>query len=157
MADAGVAPILSRLFRTLCVTVCAALVAVLSLHGIQESRHQIAHASDWPAAAIEHENHGEIVDVDHGSPHVHFAPDAPADDPLNQADSDDDEGNAERPVGHHHHSGGDTHTAIPVLDRDLTSFMGMDAVLLQPAVDGARPAHDGDGPDYPPKRTRTVI
>lgn len=33
----------------------------------------------------------------------------------------------------------------------------MNAVLIQPAGDGARPAHDGDGPEYPPRRTRTII
>ncbi|CAN5390017.1 hypothetical protein BH09PSE1_BH09PSE1_02030 [soil metagenome] len=148
---------MSRLFRTLCVSLCAALVAVLSLHGVQEGRHQIAHASDWPAVMIEHNDHAEIVDVDHGSPHIHVARDAPAENPLDQAEGADRDGDAGRPASHHHHSSGDNHTAIPLLNRDLSPLVGMNAMLLQPAVDGARPAHDNDGPEYPPRRTRTII
>lgn len=148
---------MSSLFRTLCVSLCAALLAVLSLHGVQEGRHQIAHASDWPAVSIHHDDHAEVVDVDHGSLHVHVAPDAPADDPLDQAENTNGDGDAGRPASHHHHSSGDTHTAIPVLDGDLSALVAMNAMLLQPAVDGARPAHDNDGPEYPPRRTRTII
>ena len=148
---------MSRLFRTLCVSLCAALVAVLSLHGVEDGRHQIAHVSDWPAVAIDHHDHVEISDVDHGALHIHVAPGAPADDPLAQADSSNGDGDAGRPTSHHHHSSGDNHTAIPVLDRDLNPLIAINAALLQPAVDGARPAHDGDGPDYPPTRTRTII
>ncbi len=148
---------MSRLFRTICVSLCAALVATLSLHGVQEGRHQIAHASDWPAVAIGHGDHAEIADVDHGSLHVHIAPDAPAEDPLDQAEDGEDEGEAGRPASHHHHTSGDSHTAIPILNRDLSPLVAMNAVLIQPAGDGARPAHDGDGPEYPPKRTRTII
>ena len=77
--------------------------------------------------------------------------------PLAQADSSNGDGDAGRPTSHHHHSSGDNHTAIPVLDRDLNPLIAINAALLQPAVDGARPAHDGDGPEYPPKRTRTII
>ena len=148
---------MSRLFRTLCVSLCAALVAVLSLHGIEEGRHQIAHVSDWPAVGIDHNDYVEIADVDHGALHIHVAPGAPADDPLDQAEGSDGDGDAGRPASHHHHSSGDNHTAIPVLDRDLNPLVAINAALLQPAVDGARPAHDGDGPEYPPKRTRTII
>ena len=147
---------MSRLLRTLCVSLCAALVAVLSLHGVQEGRHQIAHASDWPAVAIDHEDHAEVVDVDHGSLHVHVAPHAPADDPLDQADAMEADGDAGRPASHHHHSSGDNHTAIPVIDRELSLPVPTNAMLLQPAVGGARPDHDGDGPEYPPRRTRTI-
>ena len=147
---------MSRPFRTLCVSLCAALVAVLSLHGVQEGRHQLAHASDWPAVAIDHDDHADVVDVDHGSLHVHVAPDAPVDDSLDQAENTESDGDAGRPAGHHHHSGGDSHTAIPVLNRGLSPLVARNAVLLQPAADGARPAHGDDGPEYPPRRTRTI-
>ena len=157
MAEAGVCLALPRLFRTLCVSLCAALVAVLSLHGVQEGRHEIAHASDWPAVAIAHDDHGAVVDVDHGSLHVHVAPDAPAADSMDEAENTDGEGDAGRPASHHHHSSGDNHTAIPVLDRDVSPRVAVNALLLQPAVDGARPGHDGDGPEYPPRRLRTII
>lgn len=146
-----------RLFRTLCVSLCVALVAALSLHGVQEGQHQLAHASEWPVVAIHHDDHADVVDVDHGSLHVHVAPDTPVDDPLDQTENTDGDGDAGHPAGHHHHSGGDTHTAIPVLDRGLSPLVAMSALLLQPAVDGARPDHDGDGPEYPPRRTRTII
>ena len=148
---------MSRLFRTLCVSLCAAVVATLSLHGVQEGRHQIAHASDWPAVAIGHDDHEEIVDVDHGSLHVHIAPDAPADDPLDRAEDPDNDGDAARPTSHHHHTSGDSHTPIPIVNRDLSPPVALNAVLIQPAVGSARPTHEGDGPEYPPRRTRTII
>ncbi len=149
-------PTLPRLFRALCISLCVALVATLSLHGVQEGRHQIAHASNWPAVAIDHGAHAEVVDVDHGSAHIHVAPDASAEDPLDQAENTDGEGENGHPAGHHHTSG-DNHTAIPVIDRGLSPLVSMDASLLQPAGDDARPAHDDDGPEYPPRRTRTII
>ncbi len=148
---------MSRLFRTLCVSLCAALVAVLSLHGVQDSRHQIAHAADWPAMAIGHEDHAETVDIEHGSPHVQVAPEATSYDPLDQAEKIEGDGGGGRPASHHHHSGSDAHTAIPILGRDLTPLVASDAVLFKPAVDDARPAHDNDGPEYPPRRMRTII
>ena len=74
-----------------------------------------------------------------------------------EAEDGEDEGEAGRPASHHHHTSGDSHTAIPILNRDLSPLVAMNAVLIQPAGDGARPAHDGDGPEYPPRRTRTII
>lgn len=146
---------MSRLFRTLGVSLCAALLAVLSLHGIQEGRHQLGHTLDWPAVSIDTGHHADAVDIDHGALHVHVAPEASGSG-LDLDENTDNDGNAGRPTGHHHSSGGD-HTAIPATGRDLSLLVAGRAVLLQPALDGAMPAHDADGPEYPPKRTRTVI
>ena len=145
---------MSRLFRTLCVSFCAALLAVLSLHGIEEGLHQLGHTSDWPAVSIDQRDRA-VVDVDHGALHVHVAPAAPGGD-LDLAENTDNDADPERPTGHHH-AGSDNHTAIPATGRDLSLLVARRAALLQPALDGTTPVHDSDGPDYPPKRTRTVI
>ncbi|WGM47190.1 hypothetical protein KOAAANKH_02065 [Brevundimonas sp. NIBR10] len=146
-----------RLFRTLCVSLCAALVAVLCLHGVQDGQHQIAHASDWQTAAITEGDHAEGVMSDHGSHVIDVYLEAPVDDALDQTENTDGDGNAGRPSNHHHHSGGDNHTAIPVLGRDVSPLIATSAMVLQPAVDGARPGRTGDGPEYPPKRLQTII
>ena len=52
---------MSRLFRTLCVSFCAALMAVTSLYGASQTGHRIAHASDWPPIA----SPGSGFDADH--------------------------------------------------------------------------------------------
>ncbi len=139
---------MSRLFRTLCVSLFVALVAVLSLHGVQDGQHQLAHAAEWPTASAAHD--------DHDRDPAQITTDTIV-DRIDQAESNDDDGGAGRPTGHHHHGGGDTHTAIPALGRDFAPLVAANALLIQPAVDGSRPGRTEDGPEHPPKRMRTIL
>ena len=149
-------------FRTLCACLCTALVVVLSLYGVQESRHRLAHAADGPTSASTDTLHAHD-DVDlHEASYTADAPDGsdtPGDDRLanGAADGTDDDGSTGRPAGHHHHSGGDSHTAMPAFGRSIDFMHPSRAVMLKPAGDALLPSQTGDGPEYPPKQTRTVI
>lgn len=129
--------------RHFCIGLCVALLAAINLHGVSQSQHDLAHASDWPAIALV-----EAGD-DHHAAHVHVAPD--------EIPRSDTEGDAPIPVGHHHHGGGDIQAALPALGRLLTETASAASVLGRPRPDQARSSHTGDGPEHPPKRARTVV
>ena len=132
-------------FRHLCIGLCVALLAAMSLHGLSRSQHDFAHAADWPAVALIQ------ADDDHHAAHVHVAPDEVPD-----LDTDRD-GDGPIPVGHHHHGGGDVQAAMPSSSRVLTETSPPASTLRRPGPDPALSSHTGDGPEYPPKRMRTVV
>lgn len=140
-----------RLFRTLCVSFCAALMAVASLHGASHTGHRIAHAADWPPVAA----FGSMIDADHDPLHVHAAPE-PAND-TEAAGAEDLDAGETRPNGHHHSSTSDSPNAIPETGHVVKAILRSNGAQRWSAGDRSRPDHDGDGPEYPPKRTRTVI
>ena len=142
---------MSRLFRTLCVSLCAALMAVTSLYGASQTGHRIAHASDWPPIA----SPGSGFDADHDPLHVHVAP-----EPATGTDTggaEDPETGETRPAGHHHATTGDSPNAVPDTAHGVKSILRSASEQHGFAGDPSRPNHDGDGPEYPPKRMRTVV
>jgi hypothetical protein len=135
---------LPHLFRQLCIGLCVAILAAMNLHGLSESQHAVGHAADWPAVAVT-----EAYD-DHHAVHVHVAPDEA---PDTDTDRDSD---GPIPVGHHHH-GGDVQAAMPGAGRVLITASPSTSALLRPGADPALSSLEGDGPEYPPKRMRTVV
>lgn len=131
-----------HLFRQLCIGLCVAILAAMNLHGLSESHHAMGHAADWPAVALTE------ADDDHHAVHVHMAPDEA---PDTDRDTDDP-----IPVGHHHH-GGDVQAAMPGAGRVLITASPSTSALLRPEADPALSSLAGDGPEYPPKRMRTVV
>lgn len=117
----------------------------MNLHGLSQSQHVVAHAADWPAVTLVE------ADDDHHVVHVHLAPEQAPD-----TDTDRDADGAP-PVGHHHHGGAEVHAAMPSLGRDLTSTPSTVSALRWPGADPALSSLAGDGPEYPPKRMRTVV
>ncbi|MDI1279997.1 hypothetical protein [Brevundimonas sp.] len=144
-------PQLSRLFHTLCVSFCAALLAVASLYGASQTGHRIAHASDWPPIA----SPGSAFDADHDPLHVHVAP-GPATGTDATGGEDPDTGET-RPTGHHHAATGDSPNAVPETGHGVKAILRSTTGQRWSAGDLSRPNHDEDGPEYPPKRMRTVI
>ena len=126
-------------------------MAVVSLHGASQTEHRIAHAADWPPVAVS----GGAVDADHDPHHVHVAPE-PSND-TGAAETDDLDTGDTRSGGHHHSSSGDNPNAIPETGHAVKALLRVNGVQRWSARDRSHPDHDGDGPDYPPKRTRTVI
>ena len=123
---------MNQLVRTFCLMLAVAFMASTLLHAPSEARDQAEHMADEIAAHLGVEIHG------------HSHPDC-SDNP------------GEKAPGHHHHSGGDTH-----------SFAVPDKAGLIPAVATSRASPHwpqgvmpnglaGSGPDQPPKRVRTVI
>ncbi|MBI2260795.1 MAG: hypothetical protein HYU62_03935 [Caulobacterales bacterium] len=130
--------------RHLCIGLCVAVLAAMNLHGLSQSQHAVGHAADWPAIALSE------ADEDHHG-HVHVAPEeAPDTDPDRDTDG-------ARPVGHHHHAGGDIHAALPLLERDMTEASSLTSALRWAGPDPVLPSLSSDGPEYPPKRMRTVV
>lgn len=134
-----------HVLRHLCIGLCVAVMAAMHLHGVSQSRHDFAHAADWPAVALI-----EADDEPHAA-HVHVAPDEA---PDNDTDPDDD---GPIPVGHHHHGGADVQAAMPASGRVLTDTSSAASALRRPGPDPALSSHTGDGPEHPPKRMRTVV
>ncbi len=131
--------------RHFCIGLCVAILAALNLHGVVQVQHSVAHAADWPAVAL------ADTDADHHDAHMHVAPsDAPDSDTGQDADR-------EQPLGHHQHGAADANAALPVGVRGLTegpaSTSGQRHAGLHYVLSGL----PGDGPEYPPKRIRTVI
>jgi hypothetical protein len=138
---------LAKSDRAICVFLCAALLAVTTLHGMTEARHGMAHAADWPAVALV-----EIDTVaDQIGDHVHVAPDDQPGDPSPE------DVNNEGPVGHGHQVGGDSHGALPEAERPLDDSLRSRLAARTPGVDPAWGELNRDGPEYPPKRMRTVV
>jgi hypothetical protein len=138
---------MTPLARTLCTLFAVALLAVMNLHGVTQSQHAMAHAADWPPVALVE----APDDHDHIGAHIHVAPeDAPQSD-------DDRDGDGDRPVGHHHHGGGDGQAAIPVSSRALTETPRLVSTVVGPDTGPPLTGLTGDGPDYPPKRMRTIV
>ena len=131
-------------FRHFCIGLCVALLAAMNMHGVSQSQHAVDHAADWPSVALSE------VDDDQHTVHVHVAPDEMPDTGINQ-DAD-----GAPPVGHHHHAGGDVQTALPAVDRGVTKPLSASA-LQWPGSDPALAGLGPDGPEYPPKRMRTVV
>ena len=144
-------PPLSRLFRTLCVSFCAALLAVTSLYGASQTGHRVAHTFDWPPIA----SPGSAFDADHDPLHVHVAP-KPATG-TDAAGGEDPDTSETRPTGHHHAATGDSPNAVPEAGNGVKAILRSTTGQHWSAGDPSRPNHDGDGPEYPPKRMRTVI
>lgn len=144
---------LLRQFRILCVSFCAAALVVVSLHGASDTRHELAHASDWPPVASPLSG----LDADHDPLHVHVAPpegDHHEDGSVGDGTEDESE---PRSGAHHHASNGDHPNAAPPSGHLMLAVVRSPETLKRPSRDHARPEHDGDGLDYPPKQTRTVI
>ncbi len=140
-----------RLFRTLCVSLCAALMAVMSLYGPSRTEHRIAHAADWPPVAA----FGGTIDADHDPLHVHVPPEPPNE--TGAAGIDDPDGGDARTGGHHHASGGDSPNAVPETAHAVKAILRANGVRRWSAGDRTHTDHDGDGPEHPPKQTRTVV
>ncbi len=145
-------PPVPRQFRALFVSLCAALLVVVSLYGALQTNHRIAHASDWPPVA----SVGSEVDADHDPLHVHVAPDASEKGDAVPSD-DDDRDNGLRSSGHHHPSSGDSPNLVPAIGPVVKAVHRSNGVQHWSARDRSHPEHDGDGPEYPPKRMRTVV
>lgn len=111
-----------------------------------DAQHGVAHAADWPAVALV-----EIDTVaDQIADHVHVAPDDHSDDaPAENVDNDG-------PVGHGHQIGGDSHGALPGAEHPLNDSLSS-RLARKPGVDPALDDLNRDGPEYPPKRMRTVV
>lgn len=113
------------------------------MHGVVQSQHAVGHSSDWPPAAL------ADTHTDHHDTHFHVAPsDAPDSDPDRGADGD-------QPLGHHHH-GADAHAALPTWGKALTEGPTAASAKRRAGSDRAVSGLPGDGPEYPPKRMRTV-
>ena len=138
---------MTSLARTFCTLFAVAILAAMNLHGVTQSLHTMAHAADWPAVALVE----TVDDHDHHGAHIHVAPD---DAPDSEDDRDAD---GDRPVGHHHHGGGDSQAAIPVVNRALTETPRLVSTLVGPGSGPPLSGVTGDGPDYPPKRMRTIV
>ena len=138
---------MSKVLRHLCIGLCVAILAALNLHGVVQSQHAVAHAAYWPAVAL------ADMDTDHHDAHVHVAPsDTPDPDPDTDQDAD-----REQPLGHHHHGGADAHAALPTWGKGLTEGPTAASAQRRSGSDRAVAGLPGDGPEYPPKRMRTVV
>jgi hypothetical protein len=140
-------PNLRNSIRSFCVFLCTALLAVTTLHGMMDAQHGMAHAADWPAVALV-----EIDTVaDQIADHVHVALDDQSDDATPE-DVDN-----EAPVGHGHQVGGDSHGALPGAEHPLDDGLSTRLAARTPGVAPALGDLSRDGPEYPPKRMRTVV
>ncbi|HWQ85724.1 hypothetical protein [Brevundimonas sp.] len=138
---------MNHALRHICIGLCVALLAAMNLHGLSQSRHDFAHAAEWPAVALVESEH------DPHPAHVHLAPEEVPD-----TDTDNRDGDEPIPVGHHHHHGGsDVQAAMPSSGRVLTDRPSSASALRRPGLDPALASHTGDGPEHPPKRMRTVV
>lgn len=145
--DAGQGSRLQNSIRSFCVFLCTALLAVTTLHGMMDAQHGMAHAADWPAVALV-----EVDTVaDQIADHVHVAPDDQSDIPP--AEDVDNDG----PMGHGHQVGGDSHGALPGAEHPLDDSLRSRLAARTPGVDPALGDLNRDGPEYPPKRMRTVV
>jgi hypothetical protein len=141
---------MTTLTRTLCTLFAVAVLAAMNLHGVTQSQHTMAHIADWPAVALveafdDHDTHGT---------HIHVAPEETPDREIDPGDRDAD---GDRPVGHHHHGGGDNLGAVPVVSRALAEAPRIASMTIDPGSGPPLAGLNGDGPEYPPKRTLTVI
>jgi hypothetical protein len=140
---------MTTLARTFCTLFAVAVLTAMNLHGVTQSQHTMAHIADWPAVALV-----EVADDhDHHGSHIHVAPDHAPDTAPESGEGDGNEG---RPLGHHHHGGGDSQAAIPVLARPWSAGPTLGVSRIPPGSGPIRPGLTIDGPDYPPKRMRTV-
>lgn len=130
--------------RHFCIGLCVALLAAMNLHGVSQAQHAVDHAADWPADVLV-----AAVD-DHQTDHVHVVAAEIPDTGMDRTAED------APPVGHHHHAGGDVQTALPAVDRGVTKPLSASA-LQWPGSDPALAGLGPDGPEYPPKRMRTVV
>ena len=138
------------LARTFCMLLAVAVLAAMNLHGVTQAQHSMAHVADWPAVSLI-----ETTDDDdrHGA-HIHVAPE---DSPGGDVDTSDRDADGDRPIGHHHHGGADNHGAVPVLSRALAEVAQVASMTPNPGSGPPLPSVGGDGPEYPPKRTLSVI
>jgi len=134
---------MTSLVRTFCTMFAVAILAAMNLHGVTQSQHTMAHVADWPAVALVE----TADDHDHHGAHVHVAPDADGDRDID----------GDRPVGHHHHGGGDNQAALPTMSRSLTDAPRLGSTVVEPGSGPPLSGFTGDGPEYPPKRMRTVV
>lgn len=142
--------LMTTLARHLCALFAVAILAAMNLHGMTQSQHTMAHIADWPAVALV-----EVSDDhDHHGAHIHVAPD---DVPASETEPSDRDVDGERPVSHHHHGGGDNHGAVPVLSRALAEASQIASITINPGSGPPLAGLSGDGIEYPPKRTLTVI
>jgi hypothetical protein len=141
---------MTTLARTLCTIFAVAILAAMNLHGVTQSQHAMAHMADWPAVALADASGND----DHHGTHVHVAPE---ESPEGETDPGDRDADGDRPVGHHHHGGGDNHGAVAVLSRALADVPRVPTMTLDLRTGPPLASLSGDGPEYPPKRTLTVI
>ena len=145
--EAGRGSPLQTSIRSFCVFLCTALLAVTTLHGMMDAQHGMAHTADWPAVALV-----EVDTVaDQSADHVHVAPDDQSDDAT--PEDIDNEG----PVGHGHQVGGDSHGALPGAEHPLDDGLSSRLAARTPGEAPALGDLSRDGPEYPPKRMRTVV
>ncbi|MDP1914350.1 hypothetical protein [Brevundimonas sp.] len=127
--------------RTICVTLCVALVAALGLHASAQAQHEVGHSSGWPPVSM--------VENDYdGHAHKHVAPTEKAPEAPDQ----DKEG---QPTGHHHSSVEKPSASPPLTVGDLPTQAG----VSEHSFERSRTLDDVglDGPEYPPKRMRPVV
>lgn len=145
--QAGKGSYLQNSIRSFCALLCTAFLAVATMHGMTDAQHGAAHAADWPAVALVETDTvaDQIVD------HVHVAPDDASDDA--HPEEVDNEGLA----GHGHQIGGDSHGALPGAEHPLDDGLTSRLAARTPGVAPALGDLSRDGPEYPPKRMRTVV
>ncbi|MDP3404442.1 MAG: hypothetical protein Q8S03_07100 [Brevundimonas sp.] len=141
---------MTTLARTLCTMFAVAILAAMNLHGVTQSQHAMAHIADWPAVALVE----VLADHDHHGAHIHVAPDEA---PDSEPETGEDGSNEGRPVGHHHHGAGDSQTAMPVTARAWSAGPTLGVSRVPPGSGPLRSGLTIDGPEYPPKRMRTVV
>lgn len=112
------------------------------MNGVADMQHGIGHASDWPAAAITDAS-------DHDSGHFHVAPDRSDKTPTGEIDGDGR-------MGHGHHAG-DNYAALPGAEYPVNANATPVADARGHGLDSALGDMSRDGPEYPPKRMRTVV
>lgn len=132
--------------RSVCVFLCIALLAVTSIHGVSDTQHTVAHASDWPALALADHDGATGNQLDH----IHVA----ADDLSEEAPTGEIDGDG--PLGHSHHIGGDSHPALPGAEYPMNDGSSSN-VARGHGLDSALGDMTRDGPEHPPKRMRTVV
>ena len=114
---------------------------------MMDAQHGMAHAADWPAVGLV-----EVDTVaDQIGDHVHVAPDDQSDD-VTPEDVDN-----EGPVGHGHQVAGDSHGALPGAEHLQDDSLRSRLTARTPGVDPVLDDLNRDGPEYPPKRMRTVV
>jgi hypothetical protein len=143
------------LIRQLCVGLAVTIMVTLQAAGVVNAGHRIEHALQFPdvsyadaSVTVHDHGHHDDGDRDHAHDYETAATDQPTDDgELESASA----GSTDRPLGHHHHGGGDVPITLSAPAHPVESALYA-SVNLGPGSQTVPPGADPDAPLDPPRQ-----
>lgn len=129
-----------KLIPILCAVICVAFIGAMTTHGGSDLRHDLSHAVPGQGDGIGHD-HGDL-------------PDEATEVAVGPVGFEVASGTL--PVGHHHHSGGDSHAALLDHQGGVSGLVSADAPSTTLGSNRLPEGLFSDRPEHPPKQLHLI-